>query len=266
MNLASQKFCGMCGSPLVQPDVERAPQQVAPETPATPAPESSEDLQAENDWRWLHDRNLALLNDAEPAAARGLWKYVVVGLALLLAGFGYLEWISRTTPSVISTAAPAVPASSSQPQPQTVTVPELPPPQPKPATAEPAQKPPVVEPAVAAREDGNQPPVEAEASSPTPPTDSTAAAADGSQELLLAQHYLEGATGSRDATEAAKWLWKAVGKQNPSALVLLADLYLQGDGVPKSCDQARLLLVAAAKKGAPGAAEKLRRLELNGCP
>ena len=35
MNLASQKFCGMCGSSLAQPDVQSDPQPVAPETPAT---------------------------------------------------------------------------------------------------------------------------------------------------------------------------------------------------------------------------------------
>ena len=61
-------------------------------------------------------------------------------------------------------------------------------------------------------------------------------------------------------------LWKAVGKQNTRADILLADLYRLGDGVPKNCDQARLLLVAAAKKSAAGAADKLRNLESSGCP
>ena len=125
----------------------------------------------------------------------------------------------------------------------------------------------VGEPIVAARENVNQPAVKTKVSSAQPAADSAATAVDGSQELLLAQHYLEGTTGSRDATEAAKWLWKAVGKQNPRALMMLSDLYLRGDGVPRSCDQARLLLkVAATKKGAPEAVEKLHRLELNGCP
>ena len=57
--------------------------------------------------------------------------------------------------------------------------------------------------------------------------------------------------GVRDSSEAAKLLWKAVSKQNATAAVLLSDLYLRGDGVPRSCDQARLLLVAAAKRGSP---------------
>src|SRR5204863_6015879 len=90
-------------------------------------------------------------------------------------------------------------------------------------------------------------------------------AGDGVQELLLAKHFLDGKGGMRDTPEAVKWLWKAVGKQNTGAVILLADLYLIGDGVPKNCDQARLLLVAAAKRGASDAAQKLLSLESNGC-
>jgi TPR repeat protein len=86
---------------------------------------------------------------------------------------------------------------------------------------------------------------------------------NGGQELQMAQQYLNGS--SRNSAQAAQWLWKAVAKQNPTALVLLSDLYLRGDGVPKSCDQARILLVAAAKKGAPNVAPTLRSLELHGC-
>ena len=64
--------------------------------------------------------------------------------------------------------------------------------------------------------------------------------------------------GARDSSEAAKLLWKAVRQQNTTAAVLLSGLYARGDGVPKNCDQARLLLVAAAKRGAAQAAEQLR--------
>jgi len=71
--------------------------------------------------------------------------------------------------------------------------------------------------------------------------------------------------GVRDSSEAAKLLWKAVGKQNATAALLLSGLYLHGDGVPRSCDQARLLLVAAARRGAPQAAQQLRDLESQGC-
>ena len=71
--------------------------------------------------------------------------------------------------------------------------------------------------------------------------------------------------GVRDSSEAAKLLWKAVRKQNATAEVLLSDLYVRGDGVPQNCDQARLLLVAAAKRGSPQAAQQLRDLESRGC-
>jgi TPR repeat protein len=77
---------------------------------------------------------------------------------------------------------------------------------------------------------------------------------------------LNAGTGTTpDTQEAARWLWKAVAKQNLTATLLLSDLYLRGDGVPKSCDQARLLLDAAARKGDTAAAERLRNLQAFGC-
>jgi TPR repeat protein len=100
-------------------------------------------------------------------------------------------------------------------------------------------------------------PVKAPASAP--PLD------NGSEELSVAQRYLNGTSGARDPSMAATWLWKAVSKQNPTALVLLSDLYAHGEGVSRNCDQARLLLVAAAKKGAPDAGMKLRNFENRGC-
>jgi hypothetical protein len=87
----------------------------------------------------------------------------------------------------------------------------------------------------------------------------------GTNELRLAQRYLGGSMGARDSAEAAKLLWKAVRQQNATAALMLSDLYAHGDGVPKSCDQARLLLLAAAKRGAPQAAEQLRNLQSRSC-
>ena len=89
---------------------------------------------------------------------------------------------------------------------------------------------------------------------------------NGGRELAVAEGYLTGAHGKiRDSNEAAKWLWQAVRKQNAAATLILSDLYLRGDGVPKSCDQGRLLLDAAARKGAPGAGERIRNLQAFGC-
>jgi hypothetical protein len=88
----------------------------------------------------------------------------------------------------------------------------------------------------------------------------------GAAELAMAEDFLSGRTHPRNSEEAAKYLWRAVGKENPSAILLLSNMYLVGDGVPKSCDQARLLLSAAARKGVPQAADKLRDLLRSGCP
>ncbi|MGB7602069.1 MAG: hypothetical protein WBM24_17305 [Candidatus Sulfotelmatobacter sp.] len=88
----------------------------------------------------------------------------------------------------------------------------------------------------------------------------------GAEELALAEKYLNAGPGTaRDSQQAAMLLWKAVAKQNLTATLLLSDLYLRGDGVSKSCDQARLLLDAAARKGAAAAGERLRNLQAFGC-
>ena len=70
---------------------------------------------------------------------------------------------------------------------------------------------------------------------------------------------------ARDTAEAAKWLWKSIAKHNGPATLALADLYLKGDGVPKNCDQARVLLYSAARRGMTGAGERLRNLQAFGC-
>lgn len=89
---------------------------------------------------------------------------------------------------------------------------------------------------------------------------------NGSEELAAAEKYLNSGPGTaRDSRQAASWLWKAVAKQNLTATLLLSDLYLRGDGVTKSCDQAHLLLDAAARKGASAAGERLRNLQAFGC-
>jgi TPR repeat protein len=87
-----------------------------------------------------------------------------------------------------------------------------------------------------------------------------------SQELSTALKYLNGTGGHpRDGGEAVRWLWRAVAKQNTEATELLADLYLKGEVVPRNCEQARILLDAAARKGTKQAAERLRHLQDFGC-
>jgi TPR repeat protein len=99
----------------------------------------------------------------------------------------------------------------------------------------------------------------------TKPSDSSPAEY-GAEELAIAQRYLTGSNGQqRNSAEAAKWLWKSMAKHNSSATLLLADLYLKGDGVSKNCDQARVLLDSAARGGMKQAGERLRHLQAFGC-
>lgn len=102
----------------------------------------------------------------------------------------------------------------------------------------------------------------ATASTATPPS-ASAAGQSGSEELATAERYLR--AGPSGTQQAVPWLWKAMAKQNAAATLMLSDLYLRGEGVPKNCDQARLLLDAAARKGEPAAAERLRSLPSYGC-
>jgi TPR repeat protein len=89
---------------------------------------------------------------------------------------------------------------------------------------------------------------------------------NGADEFVMAQRYLSGTSGqARDSAEAAKWLWKSIAKHNGPAMLVLADLYLKGDGVSKNCDQARVLLDSAALRGMAGAGEKIRHLQAFGC-
>jgi hypothetical protein len=94
----------------------------------------------------------------------------------------------------------------------------------------------------------------------------TSAGVSGAQEFAVAERYLKGNDGrSRNSAEAAQWLWRAVGKGNVDAILTLSDLYLRGDGVPKNCDQGRVLLDAAARKGNATAADRIRHLQNFGC-
>ena len=97
-------------------------------------------------------------------------------------------------------------------------------------------------------------------SAPPPATD------PGETELIVAWQYLEGQGGRpRDPVAAARLLWTAVEKGSLSAETTLANLYLRGEGVPKSCDQALVLLSAASHKGSFEAKRKLRELNQTGC-
>src|SRR5436309_6748854 len=257
-NQIGQRFCGYCAQPLT-PEAERDSRHNAEESNQTDA--SAMSAAGEDELQWLRDKSLSSFEPSQAPARRG-FRYFVVGVFILVAAFGYLQWASQSRAG--SSARPSVVSSQSTSLPPLAQAKDVSQPKPfedqQPAAASNApdtsvsRKPPEASPR-------SEPSLKVII--PEPAKDETDGA--GADELAAAQRYLEGKNGPRDSSQAAKWLWKAVGKQNPGAALMLAELYARGDGVPKSCEQARLLLVAAAKKGAPSAGLRLRNLESNGC-
>lgn len=102
---------------------------------------------------------------------------------------------------------------------------------------------------------GQSPNVQERASSGSPVAASRESALDEADADLRTGH----------SQEAAALLWSAVSTGNTMAETKLADLYLLGKGVAKSCAQGRVLLTAAAEKGNADAQHRLSSLLRTGC-
>jgi TPR repeat protein len=87
----------------------------------------------------------------------------------------------------------------------------------------------------------------------------------GQSEYQQGVALLRSSKAHEDQAEAARLLWTAVEKGNSNAEVALAELYRLGQGVAQNCDQARVLLSAAARKGNPEATRHLQLFEQSGC-
>jgi hypothetical protein len=87
----------------------------------------------------------------------------------------------------------------------------------------------------------------------------------GQSELAAALESLHAPGDRRDPSSAARLLQVAIKIGNTTAGVVLAEMYLTGDGVQKSCSHARALLTAAAQKANSEAKIKLKELEVKGC-
>jgi hypothetical protein len=86
----------------------------------------------------------------------------------------------------------------------------------------------------------------------------------GQTEYQRAEQYLNGKSGiAQDPAEAAEWFWRSLEAGNTDAAVPLAGLYLEGNGVSRSCVQAQILLQTAAEKGNSEAIKKLAQLPEN---
>jgi hypothetical protein len=201
-----------------------------------------------------------------------LWIiFGLTGLALLSSAYLYGVHVGRSgiSSEIQSAATPAPQAEPPALAPAPVTPPAVPnefPAVPSEATPAPnsvpvnnprsefkstkAQQPPVAEESAAALSEQH----------PQPASDS------GKSDLAAAMTILGGPKGKRDTSKAARLLWTAVGNGNSTAEVVLADLYLHGNGVVKSCEQGRVLLQAAAISGNVLGQSKLDELDTNGCP
>lgn len=301
-NARFQRFCGMCGSEALPLDQGTNTQleRVSDETwNLDKTPEDAE--QEAGNWRSESDsaaftqsvpnsNELSLFQDVprrepdyddpdfqyESSSSQPFRFFIGLVLAVMLGGLGYMAWraTEASRPHQVSPPPPAI-------VPEEATAPA----EPRQPSPEPAAPPPVKNPAETptARNSAVAGTSETGAASPKVPVKAAtthratahkparaaraqASSDKGTEELSIAVRYLSGAHGKRrDTAEASKWLWRSVSKHNEQATVLLADLYLRGDGVSKNCDQARMLLDSAARKGSPAAGERLRNLRAFGC-
>jgi TPR repeat protein len=99
----------------------------------------------------------------------------------------------------------------------------------------------------------------------SPKSEAVAENETGQDEFNAAREILRGKTRRQDLSKAVDLLWAGVRKGYVPAEVTLADLFRRGDGVEKNCDQARVLLVAASKKGSTDARQMLEKMAEQGC-
>jgi hypothetical protein len=101
-----------------------------------------------------------------------------------------------------------------------------------------------------------------------PPSSSASAPGPepGQAEYSEAMQMLRGKNAnSAQLTEVSRLLWVSVEKGNPSAELALAEMYWEGRGVSRNCDQTLILLTAAARKGSVEAQRRLQEFERQGC-
>lgn len=82
-------------------------------------------------------------------------------------------------------------------------------------------------------------------------------------EYQRAEQYLNGTGVTQDYAQAAQWFWRSLEAGYTDAALPLANLYLEGNGVSRSCTQARILLDAAAQKNNAQAIHQLAQLPDN---
>ena len=304
-NPVAHQFCGMCGFLLKVATVEEsrtdhpygqhqgemespeshapfhAARQALPESHVyesqRPEDEPSADPYDLSMLQGLRQREIDDYEYQEPSSPPFRY-YIGAVLTILLVLLGYMAWRSgQMTQSSHQASAPPPPAQSapagpSAPPQATTAAPSSPPKTQPPSTSSPntnvaeTAKPQMTESASYRAAGSVQNSTAVAAPITTAGTEPQFTSSSGTDDLAMAQRYLNQGNGQvRDTTEAVRWLWKAVGKHNGPATLQLADIFLKGDGVTKNCEQARVLLDTAARRGMTGAGERLRNLQAFGC-
>lgn len=88
---------------------------------------------------------------------------------------------------------------------------------------------------------------------------------NGAEAFIAARDIMRGRNRQREMSRAVELLWSGVRQGYVPAEVTLGDLFRRGDGVEKNCDQARVLLVAASRKGSADARLMLEQMAEQGC-
>jgi hypothetical protein len=202
--------------------------------------------------------------------------YAIIWLGQQIAGVEPQETSESTQPS----ASPAVstppesapPANSSAAASSAVsTPPESAPPANSNAAASPAVStlpepaPPANSGAAASPATENPPVPHANANRAPEAAPADSSFGSGQYEYQRAMQILKAPGRKAELPEAVRLLWIAVKKNNVSAEITLAELYHQGRGVAKSCEQTKVLLFAAARKGSPDAKRRLQEFQREHC-
>jgi hypothetical protein len=207
------------------------------------------------------------------ALAAGTWFYheeVGYGLIWLgqqLAGIeqdgAQQNKADATSPAAVpsqATTEPALATAKSKPPARTPNEAQVRKPDPSAASTEPPAKDTSASTTKEEADPATQPAASANDSAPT-----EAAPDAGQAEYSEAMRILGGDDVRTRLPEAVRLLWVSVEKGNSNAEVTLADLYREGRGVKKNCEQTRVLLSAAARKGNALAQTSLKQFIRDGC-
>jgi hypothetical protein len=284
LNQSSSRFCGRCGEELLSDRSGSTWNADEPSPEQRTGASSKQGTSAEPEAGAAKTEEatdpapVPVIPTGAPAARRIRWTlgHAAIAVAIILAGLSLWRWMSeRRSPANGSVVPPtAVTVARQKPNPSVQSHRSARPQKLAMDPGKPTQAPRVHSGATSGEQSsgttaaGGVIPLSSRTSLLTDSTRSNSSRVPeigpGMHDFVRAKSLLSGKNGSRDASEAAKWLWKAVAKGNAGAAILLANLYVSGDGVPRSCDQARLLLAAAARDSAAAAGE-LHRLETSGC-